>query len=165
MIRYLQCDVLDTYAAIVAHQVNCMGVMGSGVASKVKRKYPHAYEMYKELCDANSHYRVGLLGTVQCCPVSVNPDGTPRIYVANMFGQLDYGRSKYKVYTDYAALRQCFHTLAEFATKHNKVIAMPFKIGCVRGNGNWENVVFPMIQKYFQDNEVLLCDYGVNDKS
>lgn len=157
MIKHLHCSVLDTYAAIVAHQVNCQGVMGSGVASQVKRKYPEAYQMYKELCDENAHYKVGLLGKTQLCPVSSNPDGTPRIYVANMFGQLDYGRSKYYVYTDYLALRQCLTSLSQFAKQNNLIIAMPFRLGCDRGNGDWDGHVYPMIQKILSENEVLIC--------
>lgn len=158
MIKHLQCSVLDTYAQIVAHQVNCMGVMGSGVAAQVKRKYPVAYSMYKQLCDENEHYRVGLLGRAQLCPVSFNPDGSVRIYVANLFGQYDYGRSKYKVYTDYTALRQSFGELSAFASRNNLTIAMPFRIGCDRGNGDWERNVYPMIKGVFKDNTVLLCE-------
>jgi len=160
MIKHLQCSVLETYAQIVAHQVNCMGVMGSGVAAQVKRKYPIAYKMYKDLCDENSHYRVGLLGKAQLCPVSFLPDGSPRIYIANLFGQYEYGRSKYTIYTNYVALRQCMHELSEFALENNYTIAMPFKIGCDRGNGDWERNVYPMIENIFKDNTVLLCEYS-----
>ena len=158
MIKHLHCDVFETYAAIIAHQVNCMGVMGSGVASQVKSRFPEAYKSYRCICDTHSHCRDVLLGQVQFCPVSFNPDGTPRIYIANMFGQLNYGRSPYTVYTDYAALRKCLSSLADFARKNNLIIAIPYKIGCVRGNGDWDGVVYPMIQSILGNNEVLLCD-------
>lgn len=160
MIHHLQTSVLDTHAQIVAHQVNCMGVMGSGVASQVKRRYPVAYHAYKTLCDENAHYRIGLLGGIQLVPVSFNPDnGMPRIFVANLFAQYDYGRSKYTVYTNYTALRQCLHKLGDFAGNHGFTIALPWRIGCDRGNGNWDGVVFPMIKSSLADNEVMLCEY------
>lgn len=160
MIEHLKCSVLDTHARIIAHQVNCMGVMGSGVAAQVKRRYPAAYKMYKDLCDENAHYRIGLLGRAQLCPVSYNPDGSPRIYVANLFGQYDYGWSKYRVYTDYTALRQCFAELSAFARDNDFIIAMPYRIGCDRGNGNWDLNVYPMIESAFKDNKVLLCEFN-----
>ena len=159
MIYHLQTSVLDTHAKVVAHQVNCMGVMGSGVASQVKRKYPEAYKAYKSYCDQNEHYRIGMLGSVQIVPVSFMPDGEPRIFVANLFAQFDYGRSKYTVYTNYTALRQCLHKLRDFSVEHEAIIALPWHIGCDRGNGDWDGHVYPMIQSILSDREVLLCEY------
>lgn len=37
---------------VVCHQVNCMGVMGAGLAKQVRNRYPGVYRAYKELCDA-----------------------------------------------------------------------------------------------------------------
>ena len=99
--------------------------MGSGVARQVKTKYPEAYRLYREYCEANGHRRIDMLGDVQFCPVSANPDGTPRIYVANMFAQYDYGWSKYTLYTNYAALRQCLAKVSEFARERGLVVAIP----------------------------------------
>lgn len=160
MIYCINNSVLATHASIIAHQVNCMGVMGSGVAAQIKKKYPIAYELYRKYCDENSLHRIGMLGELQLCPVSTNPDGTPRIYVANMFAQYDYGWSKYKVYTDYVALRRCLGRLAEFASAHGYIVAIPYMLGCDRGNGNWEGVVYPMIQSILRDIDVLLCKYN-----
>lgn len=32
----------------LVHQVNCLGVMGAGLAAEVKRRYPGVYKVYKE---------------------------------------------------------------------------------------------------------------------
>lgn len=157
MIQIIDCSVFDTNADIIAHQVNCKGVMGSGVAGQVKHKYPEVYRKYKDICDKYAHYRIGLLGKTQICPASFNPDGTPKIYVANMFGQLDYGRNKHYLYTIYISLRSCLMSLSKFASENGLTIAMPYKLGCDRGNGDWEGQVYPMIQNVLQENEVLIC--------
>lgn len=34
----------------IAHQVNCRGKMGSGVALAIKQKYPEVYQKYSEAC-------------------------------------------------------------------------------------------------------------------
>ena len=64
----------------------------------------------------------------------------------------DYLR-KYKQYTDYDALEMCFMGLAR---KSRMPIAMPYKIGCGRGGGDWDKVVYPMICNVFKDNDVVL---------
>ena len=157
MIRHLQSSVFDTYASIVAHQVNCFGTMGSGVASQVKQKYPDAYKEYKAFCDKNKDSRIRMLGAVQMCPVSRFPDGSPRIYIANLFAQYNYGRDKNTVYTNYEALRRCLLSLSKFASESNRIIAIPYKMGCDRGGGDWDGRVLPMIADTLADNEVLIC--------
>ena len=101
-----------------------------------------------------------MLGHTQLCPVSFNPDGSPRIYVANMFGQYEYGRDKTYIYTNYTALRTCLTELAEFASSTKRIIALPYKIGCDRGGGDWSGVVFPMIEKILADCDVLICEFN-----
>lgn len=41
-------DVLNTDCWIIAHQVNCQGVMGGGLARQIKDRYPDAYINYRE---------------------------------------------------------------------------------------------------------------------
>ena len=56
-------NVLDSNADVIIHQVNCQGVMGSGVAKQVKDRYPVVYEMYKAKCNeykTSIHYWVSL---------------------------------------------------------------------------------------------------------
>ena len=49
-ITFITGDLFDTKANVILHQVNCQGVMGSGIAAEVKRRFPKAYNSYKELC-------------------------------------------------------------------------------------------------------------------
>ncbi|WP_411668007.1 hypothetical protein [Bacillus subtilis] len=39
MIKIIQGDLLEAKENIIAHQVNCKGVMGSGIALQIKKKY------------------------------------------------------------------------------------------------------------------------------
>ena len=52
-------------------------------------------------------------------------------------------------YTDIDGLKSCFTRLAQYAKENNLTIAMPYKVGCVRGGANWE-VVYKMIEDIFQ---------------
>ena len=48
MIKYKIGDLLTAPQKCIAHQVNCQGVMGSGVAKAIRNEYPKVYKEYKE---------------------------------------------------------------------------------------------------------------------
>lgn len=161
MIQVVQGDILQASEDIIAHQVNCMGVMGSGVAKCVREKYPGVYESYREHAQYMRRYHSvqELLGTNYYAIIR-GSDGKPR-FIANMFAQHNYGKQPY-VYTNYDAIRSCLIGLRNFANKDDvpKSIALPYKVGCVRGGGDWHGVVFPMIQEILGDLNVTLYKYG-----
>lgn len=149
MIKHIKCDIFESGADIICHQVNCQGVMGSGIAKQVREKYPIVYEKYKEYCNAA---KTGLLGKVLIIPTK---DG---FSIANLFGQAYYGYDG-ACYTDYVYLRECLKYVRGFSL--NKTIAIPYKIGCARGGGDW-NIVYKIIEEVFADSdcEVLICEYN-----
>ena len=122
----------DSRPTIICHQVNCKGVMGSGLAKQIRDKHPEVYEAYKQKC-SDIDRGIGGLGDVQFIPI-YNVIVTH--IIANIFGQYNYGRNRR--YTDYDALRKAFRTLA----KHHSgcVVRMPYKIGCGLGGGDWDIV-------------------------
>lgn len=138
-------DLFTTTATIIAHQVNCQGKMGSGVALQVKQKYPTAFEEYLQKCQSNNT----LLGYIQIIPQS---DGH---IICNMFAQDNYGYDG-RQYTDTTALQDCFIKLKQYATEKNISVAIPYKIGCCRGGADWDNEVYPIIEKLFSDESVNL---------
>ena len=44
-------DILTADAEAIVNTVNCVGVMGKGIALQFKLKYPENYRFYKETCD------------------------------------------------------------------------------------------------------------------
>ena len=52
MLIHKKCDLFESGADMICHQVNCMGVMGSGVAKQVKERYPKVFEEYVNWCNA-----------------------------------------------------------------------------------------------------------------
>ena len=138
-----------------------MGVMGSGVARCVREKYPGVYESYRDHAQYMRRYHSvqELLGTNHYAIVR-GDDGKPK-FIANMFAQHNYGSQPF-VYTNYDAIRSCLIDLRNFANRDDvpKSIALPYKVGCVRGGGDWNDVVFPMIQEILGDLSVTLYKYG-----
>ena len=51
-IIYIKGDMFDDQSEAIVNTVNCVGVMGKGVAKEFKRRWPDNFKMYKKLCDA-----------------------------------------------------------------------------------------------------------------
>ena len=49
-IVYKEGNLLDAQTDVIAHQVNCQGVMGSGVAKQIRDKWPRVYDSYVTYC-------------------------------------------------------------------------------------------------------------------
>jgi O-acetyl-ADP-ribose deacetylase (regulator of RNase III) len=49
MIHYVKGNLLDSNCDYICHQVNCQGVMGSGIARQIRERYPVVYLYYKML--------------------------------------------------------------------------------------------------------------------
>ena len=99
MINHVKGDIFKGDADIIIHQVNCQGVMGSGVAKQVKDLYPNVYVHYREYCKDFTPEE--MLGTVFMVPI----DNKPR-FVANFFSQNDFGYDG-NCYTNYEAFEKC----------------------------------------------------------
>ena len=152
MIKHIKCDIFESGADIICHQVNCRGVMGSGIAKQVRERYPWVYAHYKRLCNNNSPNVI--IGSAQL--VYINETQA----ICNCFGQLSYG-SDGACYTSYGALDGIFNYLKREFQGKNAVIAFPFLFGCARGGGNW-SIVYNMIEDIFDDydGDILICEYN-----
>ncbi|WP_323769329.1 macro domain-containing protein [Antarctobacter sp.] len=51
MIRYMTGDILRSEADALVNTVNCVGVMGRGIALQFKKAFPRNFEDYKNACD------------------------------------------------------------------------------------------------------------------
>lgn len=141
MLHYKVGNLLNAPQKVIAHQVNCQGKMGSGVAKAIRDKYPKVYEDYLSTCTRNRHPSM-LGGEVDFVKIDDNRE------VVNLYGQINYGYDG-KRYTSYAllalALDKMFFLLEEAGDRE---VAIPYKMGCDRGGANWEFV------------EELLNDYS-----
>jgi len=139
MITYKTGNILDATENVVLQQVNCKGVMGSGLAKQIRNRYPWVYTEYKEYLAEGGEF----LGTTQRVKIG------PLQWVINLFSQDDYGRGN-KVYTDYPAFEHALQSVHLFVFGNDFSVAIPYKIGCGLANGDW-NVVLEIIEKIFKD--------------
>lgn len=152
MIKIVEGDILLAKEEIIGQQVNAQAVMGSGLAKQIRAKYPNVYDEYVEFCELydNTRQRMGLVNFVEV------EEGK---YIANLFGQEDYGRNKFITYTNYDSLEMALRFLKSVAKMNNMSVALPYNLGCGLANGNW-NVVYRMIEVIFEDYDVTLYKFS-----
>lgn len=153
MIKELRGDLLTTNASIIAHQVNCKGVMGAGVAKQIKNKImsPDDFKVYQSICRTTPTY--DLLGQV----FFVQNTKNKQQFIANLFAEnIPTGK---KLDTDYDALKKALRALKR-TSKGLHSIAIPGYLGCGLAGGDW-NYVFEeiLIPIFKNDNEITLQIY------
>ena len=53
MIVYKTGNIFESKAQVITNTVNCVGVMGKGLALAFKDKFPEMFQDYKSKCDSN----------------------------------------------------------------------------------------------------------------
>lgn len=135
MIKERKGDLLQADTPMIAHQVNCQGVMGAGVARQIRHRILTAeqYRTYQQLCRKNKER---LLGS---CSLMLRMDTCVTRYVAHLFAEnVPTGN---RLDTEYWALRQSLTSMMFLAAqKEVSQIAIPGYLGCGLAGGDWETV-------------------------
>lgn len=142
-------SILDVNHGIICQQVNCRGVMGAGLARKMRNKWPQVYSVYRQ------HYEEGKLrvGNMHLVPINMGAYGKFML-VANLCGQDGYGRDKR--YTDYIGLRKALLKLREWRIVHHEFtgdalpIYFPHGMSSTLAGGDWY-LVRKIIEDVFPD--------------
>lgn len=128
--------------AVICHQVNCMGVMGGGLALQIRNKWQHIFDAYV----AKEDWRLG-----DCQITSVSD--VSWLFVANLAGQHDFRDT---VDTKYDALETALRTARDFADANWLLLYIPYMMGCGLAGGSW-TIVSEMIERVAPD--AIICRY------
>jgi hypothetical protein len=151
--KHEKMNILDVEEGTIFQQVNCMGVMGAGLAKQIKKEYPDVYTGYKDFISSfrklfEKHF--GFYDPELMLGKVVRTQVGERLYVMSMFSQVDFGKGEQK--TNYCALYNCLKTSVGEILQHP--IYFPYKVGCGLGGGEWLKVE-PMISFYYPD--AIIC--------
>ena len=69
MVTFKQGDIFKSNAQVLVNPVNCVGVMGAGLALEFKKRYPAMFAKYRGACKAGHM----ALGFVYVIPVERKP--------------------------------------------------------------------------------------------
>jgi len=137
-------NILNIDHGIIVHQVNCQGVMGCGIAKRLRDLYPIIYTKYKQ-----HEFKLGDVQFIQVNKI-INKK---LLYICNLAGQDRYGRNKR--HTDYKAVYKGLKTINKWASKQKLPVYIPRNMGCINAGGNW-NSVLKLITKAFST-----CEYYI----
>lgn len=143
MIHYIQGDLFETDAGIIAHGVNCRGKFASGVAKLVGTKYPKARQYYLDKFDEDGWK----LGDIQAV---LQWDGT---IIVNCATQDNYGYAG-ELNANYDAIRTAMESVKRLAQIKNKTIAIP-KIGAGLAGGDW-TIIEKILEEVFTDYDITV---------
>jgi O-acetyl-ADP-ribose deacetylase (regulator of RNase III) len=132
VLTQLKGDILNSTAEALVNPVNCVGIMGKGLALQFRRTYPRMYQDYQRVCVA------GLLepGSLHVFPVGAR-------YIINFPTKIHWsGKSKLTfIEVGLQAL------VEEILLRDIQSVAVP-PLGCGLGGLQWQDV-YPLIRKYF----------------
>ena len=154
MIKIVNGDLLQSNLPLIAHQTNCLGVMGAGIARSIKNKWNIVYTQYVDICKT-FEYSKDLLGKCQICVT----EELPIRFVANLFGEYSFTESVAPFenrHTDYNALKKALLNLKAFCEDEEVTgVGIPYKLGCGLAGGDWDGVVYPMLQELFANDSTI----------
>ena len=148
-IVYKTGNLLDAQTDVIAHQVNCQGVMGSGVAKQIREKWANVYTAYRAEYDLFTDLNKPLLGNCQLVQINDHQ------HVANLFGQDKYGYDN-KRYTSYDGIYDALVSLASQMKDNNmNSVAFPYHMSSDRGGADWF-IISTMITSVFKHTDVQI---------
>lgn len=160
MINYVDGDIFETTCDIIVIPVNCVGVLGKGLAKQFSKRATEYVRMsYKLMCH---HF---LNGRRSFVPGKVLPARLPQDdHLYFLLATKDHWKFPSQIEWIAEGLNNLRHELLQMSLKnYNRFfsIAIP-PIGCGCG-GLSRSVVKPMIEQVFWDYGGRVDVYGMND--
>lgn len=138
MLELTRGDILDSNAEALVNTVNCMGIMGRGIALQFRKAFPENFKAYKSICDKKALHPGMML------VYDLNRFNNPR-YIIN-FPTKRHWKGKSKI----EDIRIGLEALVEKIKEYNiQSVAIP-PLGCGLGGLDWSPVKH-MIQEVFDN--------------
>ncbi len=136
MIEYKHGDLLQADAQALVNAVNCVGVMGRGIALQFRKAYPGNFKIYKAVCERNDLQPGKMLISV------LTQKKNPQIIIN--FPTKRHWKEKSRIEDIESGL---IALVEEIRQRNIRSIAIP-PLGCGLGGLDW-SVVKPMIEIAF----------------
>ena len=150
MIHEIDANLLEYPLDGFMHQCNCFHTMGSGIAKRIREKYPEAYTADLKHGRKGDRIRLGSFSTVKT-------HDDKQVY--NVYAQYTFGMEKR--HTDYEAVYKGMYSVCAHATVNNILkLGLPRNIGCKLGGGSWI-IVRAIIEEVFGawQHDLYICNY------
>lgn len=131
-------DIFDVDVAVLVNPVNCVGVMGKGLALQFKKRFPENFKFYRSMFE---RYKLRIGEVTLFC---LDTDSYP-LYIIN-FPTKDHWKDESKIEYIEAGLVDLVSHIKIF---HIKSIAIP-PLGCGLGGLHWSDVK-ALLYKYLAE--------------
>ncbi|MBV9867535.1 MAG: macro domain-containing protein [Abitibacteriaceae bacterium] len=132
-------DLLKAQVEALVNTVNCVGVMGKGIAHQFENRFLENSRIYKEACKAKQLRP----GQILIVPLQRELENQLPHYIIN-FATKDHWRGRSHI--EWIEEGLCL-LIEEVRSRHIKSIAIP-PLGCGNGGLDWEQV-YPLIERAF----------------
>lgn len=156
-VRYMKKgDLLGSRMQTHVNTVNCVGVMGKGIALSFKKRYPRMFEEYKRRC-LKGEVKPGVPYLFKTGETRISEGEAVEIFILN-FPTKDHWRQPAKI--EY--IEKGLQLLAKIVEAENITsLAVP-PLGCGNGGLQWRDVQ-PLITKYLEPLEIPVEVYAPFD--
>jgi len=137
-------DFFKSKCQTIVNPVNCVGVMGAGLALEFKKRYPEMYQDYRSKC-AQGKIKLGL-------PYLFKQDDSLQIL---NFATKNHYRQKSDLKGIHSGLVFIRENYKEFEITS---LAIP-QLGCGLGGLNWEREVYPLFKKELESLDIPVHIY------
>jgi O-acetyl-ADP-ribose deacetylase (regulator of RNase III) len=138
MIEFKQGNIFDANVEAIVNPVNCVGIMGKGLAQQFKQRYPGNFRVYRLACE-NQELTIGKMLTTE----TQNP-GTPK-YIIN-FPTKNHWKQNSRIEDIELGLKAL---VTEIQRLEITSIAIP-ALGCGNGGLQWSIVKPLMVSAFHQ---------------
>jgi O-acetyl-ADP-ribose deacetylase (regulator of RNase III) len=146
MIEFVTGDLFSYEANVRVNTVNCVGVMGAGVALAFKNKYPNMFNDYKDRCKRG-----------------IVIPGVPYEYQINEnLSIINFPtKNHWKYQSEYTWINTGLDWLSQYlSSRTDKIITLP-ALGCGHGGLDW-NIVKDMIIYYLSNSNNKILVFNPN---
>lgn len=147
MIKYINGNIFDAEVEAIVNPVNCVGVMGKGLAKQVKEKYPGNYKIYERDCE----YGIVRIGKMH--QYFLGEDKLPN-WIINFPTKIHWRDQSYINHIKFG-LKDLVKVIKECNIKS---IAIP-PLGCGCGGLNWNEVKIIIEQELNELTDVKIWIY------
>lgn len=137
MLRYTIGDIFESRAQALVNPVNCVGVMGAGLAFEFKKRFPDNYYSYEGVCRAG-HLLPGNILTYdnrQHADPDIPESKSAQRYILNAATKDHFGEK-----SELDNIDKCLYNIRDIIVGRNiESVAIP-ALGCGLGGLKWTDV-------------------------
>jgi O-acetyl-ADP-ribose deacetylase (regulator of RNase III) len=147
MITYKTGNIFDSTAQCLVNPVNCVGVMGKGLALEFKSQYPDMFKFYSKTC-REGKLNLGQLGFYA---LKTNPSR-----IICLFPTKQHWKDKSTI----GSIDDGLKAFVKYAPEMMIETAAFPKLGCGLGGLDFQHQVQPLFEKYFLTSKLTIEIYA-----